>query len=164
MFVMTAPTETSPCRPGTSPLFAHLSADEWQVVQAYGQTTTAPAGTLLCACGAQAEGLYLVQSGSLLAGPTRIAAGQVAGETALLDGTPSDTSLTTETYAEVWSLRPRQFDSLLQEHPRIAGKVALGLARHVSRRSRLATPAVPPTAAPSPAPFHARSLADLAWA
>jgi CRP/FNR family transcriptional regulator len=146
MFMTTAIADDSRRSATTSPLFAHLTPDEQRVFLAYGHTTTAPAGTLICARGSEQDCLYVVQAGSLLAteaaayssggAATRFTAGQVVGETAFLDGPRSDTQLTTDTYSEVWILRSSQFDRLLQEHPRIAGKVALGLARIVSRRKR----------------------------
>ncbi len=104
-------------------------------------------GETICAEGDAADRLWLLARGSVSVrlavpdgGSRRIASlamGTVVGEMALLGSGRRSASVVADDEVHCYELAEPAFRALLDEHPRLAGKILANLAREMARRVRV---------------------------
>jgi CRP-like cAMP-binding protein len=126
-----------------------LTPAQWDIVSAYLQPYTLPAGHVVFSQGASDRTLYLVESGNLsvhyqdekerlrlaIVGP-----GSVVGEAAFFSVRPRSATVQTSAPTKLWSLTALRFTELSNRQPAIALGLAMAagavLAKRLSNRRR----------------------------
>ncbi|HZT52732.1 MAG TPA: SulP family inorganic anion transporter [Stellaceae bacterium] len=124
-----------------------LDADELALLQARVAVRVFAPGETICAEGDAADRLWLLARGSVSVrlavpdgGSRRIASlamGTVVGEMALLGSGRRSASVVADDEVHCYELAEPAFRALLDEHPRLAGKILANLAREMARRVRV---------------------------
>ena len=130
----------------TPQAFVTLTPDEAQVVVAYMRLATFAAGNVVFRDGDDSASSYMLL---LLEGEVSIDAGygeavpisvvgpgSVIGEMALIDGSPRSASCTAVSAVAAAGLGRRGLELLLDEHPRIAARLMIGLTQRIAERLR----------------------------
>ncbi|HXQ52625.1 MAG TPA: SulP family inorganic anion transporter [Stellaceae bacterium] len=124
-----------------------LDADEIALLRARLTPRRFAPGQTICVEGAAADRLWLLTKGSVsvrMALSEResvrvasLAMGTAVGEMALLSSAQRSASVVADDEVQCWELEDGAFRALLDEHPRIAGKILANLAREMARRVRI---------------------------
>ncbi len=138
-------------------LFGTLSERERRTVEGFMHKRHYLAGEVVFDVGEEGQGLYVINSGQVaLLLPEQpdkpLASLQVDdyfGEFGLLDGWPRSAQARATEAADLSVLSRNDFDKLMESHARIASKIALTLARHLSANLRKMLANTPPDAVSS---------------
>lgn len=94
------------------------------------------------------EALYIIKNGTVRISQMLsennekilvvLGAGEIFGELAVIDGDTRVTSARVSEDAVIYSLKRKEFMTLLSEHPRLGAQLTLNLARSMSAKMRLA--------------------------
>ncbi len=131
-------------------LLRDLSAEALAAIESRVVTRVFTAGTVVFEQGAEADGLYFVGAGEVVADLrvrgqrdrrrlSSVAAGSAFGELALVDGRPRSTRIVAVEPTICHVLAPEAFESLRQEVPDAAAGLLLAIARSLSQRLRAST-------------------------
>jgi CRP-like cAMP-binding protein len=160
---------------GRQPLFASMTLPERELVATRMEVVELKKGERLFEEGATGDAWYVVMRGEIVIlkaavdGPDhelgRVVLGESFGEMALLDNSPRLAAAVAESRTTLARLPSTALHALLAEHPRVAGKVILSMARVLCARQRALTAILtdlvddPETAAPGPHELMAVMLA-----
>ena len=122
------------------PLFAGLSDRELRTLAQRAEQVSVPKGTTVVTEGATGVEFFLLVSGTAKVtrgGRTvrKLGPGDSFGELALIAGTPRRATVTTTDACVLMVLVRRDFIALLEEFPRMARKMLVGLAAWVADRA-----------------------------
>lgn len=130
----------------TPQAFVTLSPEEAQTVVGYMRVVTFGQGNLVFREGDDSASSYMLL---LLEGEVAIDAGygdavpisvvgpgSVIGEMALIDGAPRSASCTAMSAVTAAGLSRRGLEILLEEHPRVAARLMIGLTQRIAERLR----------------------------
>ncbi len=124
-----------------------LSQDEIRMIENFLMPMSFPAGTILCREGDEADYLWILSRGSVSVwlgregeqSGRRIAAlarGTTVGEIALLEGGVRTATVVADEDVTGYIIDRDTFQSLLEQHPRIASALLANIARELARRLR----------------------------
>jgi glutaminase len=131
-------------------LLADLDPQDLAEIEARATTRVCPAGTIVFNEGDEADGLYFVGAGQVIADVrvrgqrarrrlSSVAAGSAFGELALVDGRPRSTRIVALEPTMCHVLSPEAFADLQASAPRAAAALSLAIARTLSQRLRAST-------------------------
>jgi CRP/FNR family transcriptional regulator, cyclic AMP receptor protein len=117
-------------------LFEGLSDRELKDILGRSREVVHPAGRDIVEEGGGSAGFHLILDGKatvIRGGEVRgsLGKGDYFGEISLLDGKPRSATVKAEGEVRTLSLTAWQFEPMLQDHPKLAHKLLLGLCAHV---------------------------------
>jgi CRP/FNR family cyclic AMP-dependent transcriptional regulator len=120
------------------PLFSGLDQRRLQRVGMLADEVDVPAGKRLMRQGESGSEMMVIISGSVAVERdgqrlNTLGAGDFFGEIALLDGGPRTATVTAEEPSRLLVVTHREFHSLLDEFPEVAGQVLTALAHRIRR-------------------------------
>lgn len=129
---------------GDVPLFSGCNRKELAKVAALTTEVDVPEGKVLAREGQPGREFYVILDGkaSVSIGGHEVAGlgpGDFFGEMALLDQGPRVATVTASTPMEVAVLEPREFSTLIEEHPGVARKVLKGMAQRLREAEKAPT-------------------------
>jgi CRP/FNR family transcriptional regulator, cyclic AMP receptor protein len=129
-----------------SPLFIDLSDADIEILGGFFNVKELAEGMTIFVENMPGESLYLIQQGvvkiskMLAEGEEKIlvvlGAEDIFGELAILDGAPRLATARVAEKARLLSIRKTDYESLCEQHPRLALKVTRNIVRVLSRRIR----------------------------
>ena len=136
-------------------LFAGMNPSDLRQIAAYLHPMRYRAGEQIFRAGSAAEGLYLIEKGTVgvqaLGGAAWQAGhGESFGERALLTNQPHNTSAVAESDVDVWTMTKADFDMLMNRYPALAISMSRILSQRLSQVST--SPNAPAGAAPLSVP------------
>jgi len=125
-------------------LFSGCNRKELASIASLATEVDVPAGKVLAREGSAGREFYVILDGkaSVTIGGRQVATlgpGDFFGEMALLDQGPRVATVTADTPMEVAVLDPREFSTLVEEHPGVARKILRGLAQRLRESERAPT-------------------------
>lgn len=134
----------------TPSMLAGMSEPELRVIISYLRLATFGAGATLFRQGDASSTGYLllvlsgevrVEAAASSGGPSAevsvLGPGNVIGEMGLIDGLPRSTTCVAVTPVQAAGLSRKAYDLMLQEHPAVAAKLMIALAKRLADRIRL---------------------------
>lgn len=125
-------------------LFAGMNPSDLRQIAGYLRPMRYRSGEQIFRAGAPAEGLFLVEKGTVgvqaVGGVAwQAGAGESFGERALLTNQPHNTSAVAETDVDVWTMSKADFDMLMNRYPALAISMSRILSQRLSQVSTLPT-------------------------
>jgi len=125
-------------------LFSGCNRKELARIASLATEVDVPAGKVLAREGSAGREFYVILDGkaSVSIGGRDVATlgpGDFFGEMALLDQGPRVATVTADSSMEVAVLDPREFSTLIEEHPGVARKILKGLAQRLRESERAPT-------------------------
>jgi CRP/FNR family cyclic AMP-dependent transcriptional regulator len=123
-----------------APLFEGLSKKELTQLARVSEDMEIPEGTVLCREGEIGHEFFVIVDGEtdVTKNGKRVAkrgGGDFIGEIALVEQAPRTATVTAKTPLRVFVLTSKDFHHLLEENPKVQGKVMRALARRVAELS-----------------------------
>jgi CRP/FNR family transcriptional regulator, cyclic AMP receptor protein len=120
-----------------APLFEGLSRKELTQLARVSEDMELPPGTALCKEGQIGHEFFVIVDGEVEITKkgkrvTKRGGGEFIGEIALVDQVPRTATVTAKTPLRVFVLTSKDFHHLLEENPKVQGKVMRALARRVA--------------------------------
>ncbi len=117
-------------------LFAACSDKELRQIASICTPVSVREGTILAKEGSPGREFYAIGDGSAkvsLRGKTlaMLGPGEFFGEMSLLDSEPRSATVKAETDMEVYVLEPREFSTLIDQHPAVAKKILKAMAKRL---------------------------------
>ena len=122
-----------------------LGDDDRDILSGYGEFRPVQAGQNLIQEGEVQTGLYFIISGKLHATSIRgahkvllgtIQSGESVGEINLLDPSAASATVTAVDFSQVWYIDSSSLESYINEYPRAAAWLLIGVGKTIARRLR----------------------------
>ena len=122
-----------------------LGDEDLDILSGYGEFRPVQAGRHLIEEGSVQTGLYFIISGKFHATAMRgghkvllgsVGTGETVGEINLLDPSAASATVTAVEFSQVWHIDSKSLESYINEYPRAAAWLLIGVGKTIARRLR----------------------------